>query len=65
MSDDGKRWFKVTGLAAGPAYTFAHGEQDARLRVGDGYLDATAVPESEAIAHFLPDPELPASPASS
>jgi hypothetical protein len=52
MSDDGKQWFKVTGLAAGDAYTFQRSEEEAREAVGRGYLDAAPVPEEEAVAYF-------------
>jgi hypothetical protein len=52
VSDTGKRWWRVTGLAAGPAYSFAASPEDARERVGRAYLDADPVTDDEAIAHF-------------
>jgi len=61
VSDTGKRWYKVTGLADGPAYTFQRSETDARCEVGNGYLGAEPIAQAEAEAYFLnlasPQPE--------
>lgn len=53
MSDEGKRWYRVTGLAAGPAYTFQRSAIDARCEVGNGYLEAEPITADEAEAYFL------------
>jgi hypothetical protein len=52
MSDEGKRWYKVTGLAAGDAYTVQASESEARCAMGQSYLDAEPIPAADAIAHF-------------
>jgi hypothetical protein len=53
MSDEGKRWFKVTGLADTPAaYTFQRSEYDARCETGQAYLEVEPMTEAEVRAYF-------------
>jgi hypothetical protein len=55
MSDAGKAWWKVTGLAGAPdgvIYVFAASELDARERAGRAWLAATPAGDDDAVAWF-------------
>jgi hypothetical protein len=52
MSDDGKRWWKVSGLPDSPVYVYERSAVEAREVAGRAYLEAAEVPEEEAHAYF-------------
>jgi hypothetical protein len=52
MSDDGKTWWAVDGLAdTAPVYVFQRGEDDAHCAAGS-YLRVRPVPEAEVHAYY-------------
>jgi hypothetical protein len=59
MSDTGKRWWKVTGVAKGLAnapngiwYTFARTAQEAREQAGNAFFEAEPATDDEMTAYF-------------
>ena len=51
--DNGKGWFRVTGMVGAPYYVFAETELQARMRAGMACLTALPCPEEEAQTYLL------------
>jgi hypothetical protein len=65
VSDDGKRWWRVTGLASDPVpvYVYDRTSVEAREGAGRGYLEAHRTTEKEVTAYFASLAEPKAEPA--